>query len=495
MSTSEIMHSLFSTHPMSVHWVQELNGTVTPFDVKRNNQSKKFWFKCPDCGHIFDSIIRSISLGAWCGFCGGKRMCSKSDCDFCHNNSFASHPKARFWSRKNTVSPRDVRKSCNRSFIFDCDRCNTEITMNLNNISAGKWCNKCGRVSASDKQRMTLDDFIRRSKEAHGEKYDYSEVVLSSVDNRVTIICPEHGRFTQTPYHHYTGSNCHECARIQAASSRKYSFEEFLELARKTHGNTYDYAESVSKYTDMNHTRIPIRCRIHGLFEQYPSVHVKCGCPACGVIRMADTQRMTTAEFIRRSCQVHGDMYDYSQVVYVRGHDNVIILCRSHGPFEQDPYNHLGGSGCPKCTHKTEGKMLEYLKTTGFDVVVQFAPVWCRQRGCFRYDFYIPSLNLIIELDGEQHFKSVSKWKNSGITLMKRDVYKMRAANSNGLRLIRIMQQLVWDNDTDWLNTNLLPHLVNLGHVENVYIGSKYEEHTRFMTENISIAESELYDD
>uniref|UniRef100_A0A6C0K8A0 DUF559 domain-containing protein n=1 Tax=viral metagenome TaxID=1070528 RepID=A0A6C0K8A0_9ZZZZ len=139
--------------------------------------------------------------------------------------------------------------------------------------------------------------------------------------------------------------------------------------------------------------------------------------------------------------------------------------------------------------------MLEYLKTTGFDVVVQFAPVWCRQRGCFRYDFYIPSLNLIIELDGEQHFKSVSKWKNSGITLMKRDVYKMRAANSNGLRLIRIMQQLVWDNDTDWLNTNLLPHLVNLGHVENVYIGSKYEEHTRFMTENISIAESELYDD
>lgn len=57
-----------------------------------------------------------------------------------------------------------------------------------------------------------------------------------------------------------------------------------------------------------------------------------------------------TQVFIEKARAVHGDIYDYGRVVYVRAHDKVIIACRQHGDFEQIPNNHLTGRGCAKCS-------------------------------------------------------------------------------------------------------------------------------------------------
>lgn len=54
---------------------------------------------------------------------------------------------------------------------------------------------------------------------------------------------------------------------------------------------------------------------------------------------------------------VHGDKYDYSQVVYVKNSIKVDIVCKEHGIFSQTPQNHLRGSGCPECA-----KHIKYTK-------------------------------------------------------------------------------------------------------------------------------------
>lgn len=64
---------------------------------------------------------------------------------------------------------------------------------------------------------------------------------------------------------------------------------------------------------------------------------------------MRSNRRKTKEEFIEDSRRVHGDKYDYSQVDYISGHVNIIILCPEHNIFTQTPANHLSGKGCPSC--------------------------------------------------------------------------------------------------------------------------------------------------
>lgn len=58
---------------------------------------------------------------------------------------------------------------------------------------------------------------------------------------------------------------------------------------------------------------ITIICSIHGLFYQTPDDHVHgAGCVKC----YEDRQRLGEVEFIRRSIDIHGAKYDYSEVEY-----------------------------------------------------------------------------------------------------------------------------------------------------------------------------------
>lgn len=64
-------------------------------------------------------------------------------------------------------------------------------------------------------------------------------------------------------------------------------------------------------------------------------------------------QRLTTAEFIERAKVIHGDIYDYTNAVYVNSRGKVIFRCtKCDTKFEQKASNHLQGQGCPICNKK-----------------------------------------------------------------------------------------------------------------------------------------------
>jgi len=56
-----------------------------------------------------------------------------------------------------------------------------------------------------------------------------------------------------------------------------------------------------------------------------------------------------TDGFIRKSQQIHGNKYDYSNSEYLKDHSKLKIICPIHGQFEQLPTNHLAGQGCYYC--------------------------------------------------------------------------------------------------------------------------------------------------
>jgi len=144
----------------------------------------------------------------------------------------------------------------------------------------GHGCPKCGSERGGDKNRSTTEEFIEKAQKIHGNKYDYSKVEYIDAKIKVCIVCPTHGMFWQTPDAHLSGEDCPKCVH----RSYKYSTEEFIEIAKKIHGDKYDY----SKVEYINRrTPICIICPIHGEFWQKPQEHFKGhGCPICNESRL-----------------------------------------------------------------------------------------------------------------------------------------------------------------------------------------------------------------
>ena len=72
-------------------------------------------------------------------------------------------------------------------------------------------CPKCGQIVRNDSKRLSLLEFIKKSRKVHGDKYDYSKVEYVNAHTKVCIICPEHGKFEQKASAHLSGYGCPKC--------------------------------------------------------------------------------------------------------------------------------------------------------------------------------------------------------------------------------------------------------------------------------------------
>jgi len=195
-------------------------------------------------------------------------------------------------------------------------------------------------------KKITTEEFIKRSKIIHGDKYDYSETVYVNSNTPIKIICPEHGVFEKKPNKHiHSKQGCPKC------SNRKLTTNDFIVNGRKIHGDKYDY--SLVDYKD-NKSKVKIICPEHGVFEKSYLNHVinKQGCPQCSYDKLSTEKTLSQDVVLKRFKLIHGDKYDYSKVIYKNINENVTIICPVHGEFIQTPNNHLKKYGCPKCLTK-----------------------------------------------------------------------------------------------------------------------------------------------
>ena len=120
---------------------------------------------------------------------------------------------------------------------------------------------------------------------------------------------------------------------------------EFIEKAKKVHGDKYDYL--LVNYIN-NRTKIRIICPIHKEFNQAPTKHLQGqGCPNCSP--MAKKYR-TFVQFVVEAKKVHGDKYEYPTQEFEKYDTKIKIICPDHGEFWQRMNIHLKGHGCTKCS-------------------------------------------------------------------------------------------------------------------------------------------------
>ena len=77
-------------------------------------------------------------------------------------------------------------------------------------------------------KKLTLEEFIQKAKNVHKDKFDYSSVIYKTARDYVTIICPVHGEFEQTPNNHLRGRGCNECRFEKSTSEAENKITEFL---------------------------------------------------------------------------------------------------------------------------------------------------------------------------------------------------------------------------------------------------------------------------
>ncbi len=97
----------------------------------------------------------------------------------------------------------------------------------------GAGCPICANEANGKSKRLSLSDFITKARKVHGNKYDYSKVHYVDAFTKITIRCPKHGNFEQTPHDHAKGSGCQKCNLSHLERSMMNYLDEV--------GITYDY--------------------------------------------------------------------------------------------------------------------------------------------------------------------------------------------------------------------------------------------------------------
>lgn len=172
-----------------------------------------------------------------------------------------------------------------------------------------------------------------------------------------------------------------------------------IEVARKIHGDIYDYSKIVYKNA---RTNVEIICPMHGSFWQSYESHTyrKNGCPKCKGTRLRNEKQFSFQQWIDKSTAVHGDRYEYPQQVINNAHDVVNIICKLHGPYLQNFNNHVfGKNGCPSCGYNVSKLEQDWLDSLNIQHLERqkILSVGCKK---YKVDAFDPVTNTVYEFFG-----------------------------------------------------------------------------------------------
>lgn len=365
-------------------------------------------------------------------------------------------------------------------------------------------------------RKLTTEEFIVKSKLIWGDRFDYSLVEYKTSNDKVKIICREHGEFLQRASAHLDGQGCMEC-RLE---KRRTGLDFFLEKCYKIHGDRYNYS-LVTNYVN-SQTKVDIICKLHGVFKTTPDKHTNSrnGCPKCkslgiknfieksnnkhknkydyslvteyinnkqkidiickehGIFNQRisdhmikgtgcpncalDRVRLSTEEFIIKASKKHNNKYIYSSDIDFKfNKEKIEIYCKEHGIFQQRVDSHLNGQGCPECRESFgELEVKKYLINNCiiFESEKRFKD--CTHKSVLPFDFYLPDYNICIEYNGVQHYKPIEYFggiENYNNQLI-RDKIKNEYCIRNNIHLIIIKyDELVEDKLSIFLNSRRYP--------------------------------------
>ncbi len=488
----------FAASNRLVNWSDRNNKSPREIFLRTN---RKYWFNCDKCPHEFEASLCNIFIGRWCPYCSSKKLCNDEQCKHCFDKSFSSHEKSKYWSNKNDVSSREVFLGSEKRFWFNCDKCPHDFNIRLASVNRGNWCSYCSGNEICDNNGCFI--CFNKSFASHEKSKYWSdrndklprEVFLKSCKKfwfncdqctHEFDISPNHInnviRGTWCPYcagkKLCNNNDCHECFIRSFASHDK-------SICWSNRNNKSPREVSLNSNTKFwfNCDRCP-----HDFDASLGHINGGRYCPYC-----SDPPQKLCSDDNCSHC-FNNSFASHEKAEYWSEKNNInpryIFKCArneywfkcdnncSH-EFKSALYAVISGSWCPMCKNKTEKKLYKIL-SQHYQVTYQPRYDWCvssETNRHFPFDYEIPEYKIIIELDGDQHFRQIWNWQSPEEN-RSRDIYKMDCANKNGYTVIRIYQMDVFKDKNEWL-VKLTDAIKNYETPTRLFIssGDHYDNH------------------
>ena len=164
----------------------------------------KSFITCPIHGDFLQSAHSHLK-GQGCPKCGIKSRIVKKTMNndqFIEKANKIHHGKYDYSNVKYEKSNKKVSVIC---------PIHGEFLVRPNDHLMGRGCITCGNLRKGQAKKDTLESFIVKARDVHGNKYDYSKVEYVNSKTKICITCPIHGEFWQSPDSHLQGVGCPSC--------------------------------------------------------------------------------------------------------------------------------------------------------------------------------------------------------------------------------------------------------------------------------------------
>lgn len=310
----------------------------------------------------------------------------------------------------------------------------------------------------------TNEQFLAESK----LKFPQIEVLseYKSSKEMMTFRCTKHDYVFSKTAHSFINSKCgcNLCADENFRTAKKKTPEWFRNELKSINPNV----EQISEYVRMQE-KVKVKCVYCGNIFESRAQDLLQGhfCRTCAIKKFSQERTKDHNWFIEE-LKKYNPNYKNIEIVgnYTGVNHKIQCRCKKCSYEWETKASRLidkrGGSGCPLC-NQSKGEIIVYnylLKhRIDFEQQKDFPNLLGVSGFPLSYDFYIPSKNLLIEVNGLQHYSPVKYF--GGIKKFniqkEHDKRKCLYAQNNGYRLLEIKccDSSYFENINKILQTNL----------------------------------------
>lgn len=196
-------------------------------------------------------------------------------------------------------------------------------------------------------------------------------------------------------------------------------------------------------------------CEYQGIIEESALLKGR-GCPVCcktprkvikGINDIATTATWMIT-YIKNKEDAFKYTYSSNKMI-----EFVCPICGQVKSMSINKVNLYKGIGCKMCgdgVSYPEKIMISVLQQLNIQFISEYSPKWIAKK---RFDFYIPSMNLIIEMDGGFHYRDNNMTNQSVEDVRKIDDYKTQKANERNIEVVRIDCRL---SEIDYIKNSII---------------------------------------
>jgi len=293
--------------------------------------------------------------------------------------------------------------------------------------------------------KKTNEQFIIEAK----DKFPHIELLSQYNGSKaiMTFRCTKHDYiFEKTAYSFINSAcGCNLCANENTVSSVKKSPSWFAEQLKDKN----PYVEQLSQYVSMD-KKIKVRCKLCGKDFESRAQDLLQGhfCRECAIAKFSQGRLQSHSWFIDNLKKYNPNYKNIDIMSQYEGRSKPIKCKCKKCSYEWETrasflIDKRGGSGCPLC-NQSKGEIIVYNylvdNNISFEQQKEFPTLVGLSGFPLSYDFFVPSMKLLIEVNGLQHYSPINHFGGTRKfqKQQKHDRRKRLYANNHGYKLLEI---------------------------------------------------------